>query len=259
LTGQPPFPDGSIAQRLLKHQNESPQSIYEIRPEIPPALVELCGRMMKKAADQRIQTAADVALELRRWLASRGKSLSAVYTEAKSSSEMTVGSDDSDRGWKRASRFTVSTFDKSPPGGQPSDTVSSSRDDTDLRSPGSSVNDDLTLAPIEDDKKRSDSGASSSSVFKTTKDDPATKKRSEESSSGIFDTASAPTAVTYDSGPLDALLEDPSFASGPQLPKTQLRTTRRNRRGWDGKWYLAIIAAAIVAVGLGFLLISLLF
>lgn len=258
LTGQPPFPDGSIAQRLLKHQNESPPSIYEKRPEIPPALVELCGRMMKKSADQRIQTAADVALELRRWLASRGKSLSATYTEAKSTAELTTGSDGSDRSWKRASRFTDSPF-TDPPGVRRNDTVSSSNDDTSLRSSGSSVNDDLTLAPIEDEKKSSDSGFdSSSSVFKTTGDEPATKTRSEESSSGIFDTASEPAAATYDSGPLDALLEDPSFSSGPQLPKAQRLTTRRNR-GWDGKWYLAIIVAAIVAIGLGFLLISLIF
>ena len=258
LTGQPPFPEGTIAQRLLKHQNESPQSIYEKRPEIPPALVELCGRMMKKAPDQRIQTAAEVALELRRWLTSRGKSLSAVYTEAKSA-EPAKDADQSDRGWKRATRFTDTAF-PSRPAVRSSDTVSSSRDDTNLRSAGSSVNDDLSLAPIEDEKKPSDSGSgSSSSVFRTTKERPAAKKRSEESSSGIFDTATAPAEVNYESGPLDALLEDPDFASGPQLPKTQLLTTRRDRREWEPTWLLAIIMAAIVALGLGFLLISLLF
>jgi serine/threonine-protein kinase len=257
LTGQPPFPDGSIAQRLLKHQNENPQSIYEKRPEIPPVLVELCGRMMKKSADQRIQTAAEVALELRRWLASRGKSLSAVYAEATSSPVSSTGNDESDRGWKRATRFTGSPTSG---GGRarPSDTVSSSRDDTNASSSGSSINDDLTLAPLDEEKTRKDSGSvSSSSVFKTTTDKPRVVKRSEESSSGIFDTASAPVEATYDSGPLDALLDDPSFSSGPQLPKTQL-LTRRERRSWDWKWYSAIIASAIAAIVVGFLLVSLL-
>ncbi len=278
LTGQPPFPDGSIAQRLLKHQNENPQSIYEKRPEIPPALVELCGRMMKKSADQRIQTAAEVALELRRWLASRGKSLSAVYTEATASSAAETGSDESDRGWKRATRFTGSSLSGSSLSGsslsggsraRPSDTVSSSRDDTNAPSSGLSLNDDLTLAPLEDEKKSKyknehedqdkDSGSvSSSSVFRTTSEKPSSTKRSEESSSGIFDTASAPVEATYDSGPLDALLHDPSFSSGPQLPKTQL-PSRRERRGWDWKWFAGIIAAAILAIVLGFLLVSLLF
>ena len=72
LTGHPPFPEGSLAQRIWKHQNQSPKSIYEDRKDAPPALVDLCLRMMAKQPDARFQTAAEVAQSLGKWLESRG-------------------------------------------------------------------------------------------------------------------------------------------------------------------------------------------
>ncbi len=72
LTGHPPFPEGTLTERLLKHQREEPKSIYEDRPDAPPTLVDICRRMMAKKPEQRIQTAAEVAHELRQWLATRG-------------------------------------------------------------------------------------------------------------------------------------------------------------------------------------------
>lgn len=73
LTGHPPFPDGALAQRLIKHQTEEPPSIYVDRPDAPADLVEICQSMMKKDPRERLQTAGDVALDLARWLATRGK------------------------------------------------------------------------------------------------------------------------------------------------------------------------------------------
>jgi len=72
LTGHPPFPEGSISERLLKHQVEQPASIFKDRPDAPPTLVHICERMMAKKVEDRYQTASDVAERLAEWLADRG-------------------------------------------------------------------------------------------------------------------------------------------------------------------------------------------
>jgi eukaryotic-like serine/threonine-protein kinase len=73
LTGGPPFREGSISERLLKHQTTKPESIYKSRPDAPPSLVEICERMMAKKPIERFQTAGDVAERLTEWLAERGR------------------------------------------------------------------------------------------------------------------------------------------------------------------------------------------
>jgi serine/threonine-protein kinase len=76
LTGHPPFREGTLAQRILKHQTEPPPSIYEDRPDAPPDLVDVCMRMMAKQPGARYQTAGEVADVLGKWLSAR-KTLSA--------------------------------------------------------------------------------------------------------------------------------------------------------------------------------------
>ena len=73
LTGHPPFPEGTVYQRILKHQTEPPKSIYEDRRDAPQALVDVCLRMMAKNAEARYQSAGEVATTLTKWLQSRGK------------------------------------------------------------------------------------------------------------------------------------------------------------------------------------------
>lgn len=77
LTGHAPFPEGTLAQRIAKHLNEMPKSIYEDRKDAPPALVDVCLRMMDKRPDARFQSAGEVSQMLSRWLESRGKDFSA--------------------------------------------------------------------------------------------------------------------------------------------------------------------------------------
>jgi serine/threonine protein kinase len=76
LTGHAPFPEGTLAQRIMKHQTEMPKSIYEDRRDAPQALVDVCLRMMAKNRDARYQTAGEVAVTLAKWLQSRGKDVS---------------------------------------------------------------------------------------------------------------------------------------------------------------------------------------
>ncbi len=67
ITGRPPFPDGTLAQRVLAHQTQTPRGVREIRPDTPVELAEICAQMMAKSPAARIATAADVAERLELW------------------------------------------------------------------------------------------------------------------------------------------------------------------------------------------------
>lgn len=71
LTGHPPFPDGTLSQRLLKHQTQPPPSIAVERADAPAELLAICERMMAKSPDDRYQSASDVSTALGAWLAER--------------------------------------------------------------------------------------------------------------------------------------------------------------------------------------------
>lgn len=68
LTGSPPFPTGTIAQRLVKHQIEEPKPISEFRSDVPPALVEIVSTLMAKKPVDRYQAAEAVVEALDIWL-----------------------------------------------------------------------------------------------------------------------------------------------------------------------------------------------
>ncbi len=72
LTGHPPFPDGSVAQRLMSHQAKSPKAIEKIRPDAPADLVTIVEKMLAKSADNRYQTAREVVDAFTAWLAKHG-------------------------------------------------------------------------------------------------------------------------------------------------------------------------------------------
>jgi CHAT domain-containing protein len=68
LAGNPPFSGdrySSILSRLKAHQEDPPPSIAAARPDVPPALAAIVGRMLSKVPAQRFQTPADVAEALR--------------------------------------------------------------------------------------------------------------------------------------------------------------------------------------------------
>ena len=68
LTGRPPFNEGTLAQRLMWHQTKSPPEISETRADVPERLAEIVSTMMAKDADNRFQTARDVAEHLTAWI-----------------------------------------------------------------------------------------------------------------------------------------------------------------------------------------------
>lgn len=87
LTGSPPFPEGSISERLLKHQTARPESIFKARADAPGSLVEICEIMMSKKPAERYQSAGEVAGQLKSWLADRGRSVGGGTIESRDPSE----------------------------------------------------------------------------------------------------------------------------------------------------------------------------
>ncbi|MFY8201940.1 MAG: serine/threonine protein kinase, partial [Pirellula staleyi] len=68
LTGHPPFPDGSIASRIIKHQNSMPPDVRKDRPDCPGELDGVCVKMMQKDPKYRYASCLQVAEVLEAWL-----------------------------------------------------------------------------------------------------------------------------------------------------------------------------------------------
>lgn len=60
LAGQPPFPGGSLTEKLLKHQQAEPAPIERLCTELPAGLATVVRTMMAKRAEDRYQTPQQV-------------------------------------------------------------------------------------------------------------------------------------------------------------------------------------------------------
>lgn len=72
LTGDAPFPKGTIPQRLIQHQSAEPTDVREFRPDAPEELIAICRKMMAKSVNDRYQSADEVAESLSEWLGESG-------------------------------------------------------------------------------------------------------------------------------------------------------------------------------------------
>lgn len=68
LTGQPPFAEGTDAERRKKHVTEKATPIEELRPDAPKGLVNICRKMMAKKIENRFASAEAVDSILTKWL-----------------------------------------------------------------------------------------------------------------------------------------------------------------------------------------------
>ncbi len=184
LTGHPPFPEGTCTQRLLMHQTQQPESIRKQRPEVPEDLVNIFYKMTSKRRDQRYQTADEVADALSRWLNAHG---SATDTPLKPPG--TSGS------WARlgelARRATTQAAAAAPATGMDED--------------------DLTLAPLEDEAKKSPAKAPAPAA--ATGEKPAVKP---PSTAGAGLKPAAPTAKPGSSPRLAPAAAGSKPADGPE-------------------------------------------
>lgn len=61
LSGQAPFPQGSVLDKLKAHKSHKPRPLADFRKDVPAALVRVLERMMAKDPAQRYQTPAEAA------------------------------------------------------------------------------------------------------------------------------------------------------------------------------------------------------
>ncbi len=64
LTGRPPFPEGTVLQKLLRHQEDSPPDPRHTNPLVPANLAEIVMRMMAKDPARRYQSPHELLSEL---------------------------------------------------------------------------------------------------------------------------------------------------------------------------------------------------
>lgn len=272
LTGQPPFPRGTITERLLKHQKKEPQSIYELRQDAPPALVDLCRRMMSKSPDNRVQTSHLVTQEIAGWLKRRGvvfRGENVLDAYNRQQATAVSGSDQGGRFGRNVATINSPSTRTRGDGKGSSDTISSANEDTSrITTADSSINDDLTLAPLDDDLP------SKETAIRENKRNPVgSGLGATGSSSVISDRPSAGSSVltsgssssieyelpinTSNSRPLDALLKDPNFAKRAEIPTTQLSGWQREsywQKAWP--WLLGGIILLILMIAAGFTIMS---
>ena len=55
LTGRPPFPGGTVLQKLIQHQEEPPADVRSLNPDVPVELASIIAKLMAKERDRRYQ------------------------------------------------------------------------------------------------------------------------------------------------------------------------------------------------------------
>jgi eukaryotic-like serine/threonine-protein kinase len=151
LTGSPPFPEGSISERLLKHQTARPESIFKARPDAPASLVEICEIMMSKKPADRFQSAGEVAQQLKSWLADRGRAIHGATLEER---DPNAGSGVGSGVFTRFSLGTPTPSSNKAPSGSSRTISVSDRDTKKLDEKGSSrggPEEEIGLAPLDEE------------------------------------------------------------------------------------------------------------
>ncbi len=64
LTGRPPFPNGTVLQKLLQHQADHPPDPRGVRPELPVDVSGILARLLAKNPAQRYQQADELIAAL---------------------------------------------------------------------------------------------------------------------------------------------------------------------------------------------------
>ncbi|MHB9064660.1 MAG: serine/threonine protein kinase [Pirellulaceae bacterium] len=114
LTGHPPFPEGTLAQRIAKHQSVMPPSIRLDRPDCPADLVHICTTMMQKDPRHRYPTMQAVADALEAWVRTQQTAAkvyatpaASVRTAAETHAAPAGASDPDDSSWSPSSGSDV--------------------------------------------------------------------------------------------------------------------------------------------------------
>src|SRR5205807_3481393 len=72
LTGAPPFPEGSLIERLHKHSEAELPDIRQFNPKVPERVAAVLGKMLAKNPEERYQTPAELLRDLEQNLTAPG-------------------------------------------------------------------------------------------------------------------------------------------------------------------------------------------
>ncbi len=64
LAGRPPFPEGTVLQKLLQHQGDEPPDVRQFRPDLPEGLAAILRRMLAKDPRNRYPAASELLGDL---------------------------------------------------------------------------------------------------------------------------------------------------------------------------------------------------
>lgn len=64
ITGRPPFPVGTVLQKLIQHQEDAPPDVRVLNPSIPDDLASILVKLMAKDRDRRYQTPEQLVRDL---------------------------------------------------------------------------------------------------------------------------------------------------------------------------------------------------
>lgn len=64
LAGRPPFPGGTVLEKLMRLAQEQPEPLGQLRPDLPRELTDIVVRMLAKRPTDRFQSAEDVVRAL---------------------------------------------------------------------------------------------------------------------------------------------------------------------------------------------------
>jgi serine/threonine protein kinase len=64
LTSRPPFPEGTVLQKLLAHQSDPAPDVRELRPDVPEMMAAVIATMLAKRPEERFQTPLDLSAAL---------------------------------------------------------------------------------------------------------------------------------------------------------------------------------------------------
>jgi serine/threonine-protein kinase len=64
LTSRPPFPVGTVLQKLLAHQSDPAPDVRELRPDVPEMMAAVIATMLAKRQEERFQTPLDLSAAL---------------------------------------------------------------------------------------------------------------------------------------------------------------------------------------------------
>jgi len=286
LTGHAPFPTGSIAQRIAKHQSAMPEDIRKDRSDCPGELDGICVKMMQKDRRFRYADCNQVAEILEAWLNTYRKTLSTTQSNGlkavaaktlggTTASGSGVGSSPSNAGGDLASRSHAGLTSSGIRLRKEAETVSNRGGDTLTGSGGSSSSSMVSISASDSGVLRAIASQGGSDVvsridleFDTTRPNPhrdilpkpkalrdAVKKVSEKSLGAPGNLKSAERIIAAGTknpakssqGPAAGTPAKARSAPGGQMPDA-LRARQAAKKAKDARFLLILLVASVLLV-----------